>query len=68
MERASARFDDLEKLFEQLRLYVRRLTIRVQGRMGPEAKDLAVRALVQMLKTFMLATKMMKESHLGAHT
>ena len=60
-ERASARLDDLKKLFGRFEAYIKRLSIRVRAAWGHEAEALAIRALVEMLKAFMLATKFVKE-------
>ena len=60
-ERASASLGDLKKLFGRFEAYVKRLSIRVKATLGLEAQALAIKALVEMLKAFMVATKFVKE-------
>ncbi|VDB85507.1 unnamed protein product [Peniophora sp. CBMAI 1063] len=64
-ERVTACFDDVLKLFKQIKAYIDRLHVRIQATLGREARTLAVDALVKMLNALMLATRMMKEGRLG---
>ncbi|KZV70007.1 hypothetical protein PENSPDRAFT_460935 [Peniophora sp. CONT] len=63
-ERVTARFDSLEKLFQQFQTYLTRLCVRMEGNLGSEARSLVVNALVCMLRAIMLATKIMGEGRI----
>ncbi|KZV68791.1 hypothetical protein PENSPDRAFT_504967 [Peniophora sp. CONT] len=57
-----AAYDDLEKLFERLEAYVKRLQVRLQAPMRSGAREVAVTSLVEMLKALALATKMVRRN------
>lgn len=61
----SATFNDLEELLKRFTVYVERLHLRVRAPLGREAKMVAVKALVEMLKAFALATKMLRMNRFG---
>ena len=63
----STTFDDPGKLLERLGPYVKRLEVRVQAPMNSNARDIAIRALVEMLKAFAVATKMLRKNRAGMH-
>ncbi|KZV73960.1 hypothetical protein PENSPDRAFT_243328 [Peniophora sp. CONT] len=55
----STTFDDIEKLFERFRAYVVRLEKQVMAPIDREMKVLAIRALVEMLRTIGDVTKVL---------
>ncbi|KZV66768.1 hypothetical protein PENSPDRAFT_688711 [Peniophora sp. CONT] len=59
--RVSTVFDDLEELLESFVAYIERLRVRVRAPFSQDAGIVAVKALVQMLKAFALATNMMRQ-------
>ncbi|KZV72748.1 hypothetical protein PENSPDRAFT_338645 [Peniophora sp. CONT] len=60
--RASATLDELEKLLRYSAMYIEHLRIRIQGRaLGSEARSLAIKGLVAILKTMDMATKSLRE-------
>ncbi|VDC03064.1 unnamed protein product [Peniophora sp. CBMAI 1063] len=57
----SAMYDDLQKLLDGLEAYVTRLKVRVQAPMREETRQIAVKGLIEVLKTLELATKVVRE-------
>ncbi|VDC00351.1 unnamed protein product [Peniophora sp. CBMAI 1063] len=58
----SAKLDDLEKLFVQFNIYLKRLNDRLRVPLEHHARAIAVEVLVEMLKALALATKVMREN------
>ncbi|VDC03062.1 unnamed protein product [Peniophora sp. CBMAI 1063] len=63
-DRVSATYDDLQKLLNGLEVYVVRLKVRIEAPMRKEAKETVVKALIEVLKTLELATKVMREGRI----
>ncbi|VDC02445.1 unnamed protein product [Peniophora sp. CBMAI 1063] len=62
--RVSTAYDDLEKLFDRFCVYVERLQVRVRVPLTVESTEIAVKALIEMLKTFELATVMLRKGRI----
>ncbi|VDC02444.1 unnamed protein product [Peniophora sp. CBMAI 1063] len=63
-DRVSATYENLEKLFERFRVYIERLQVRIRVPLKSQSSEIAVRALVEMLKAFELATKMLRKGRI----
>ncbi|KZV75306.1 hypothetical protein PENSPDRAFT_600332 [Peniophora sp. CONT] len=63
-DRVSAAFNDMEKLLQRLRAYVTRLKVRVRVPLKSESKDIAVMALVKILKTLASLTRIVQRGRI----
>ena len=64
-DRVSGIFDDLEKLLKHLKVFVERLQVRVSAPMRDGSRRIAVKALVEVLKAFELATRAMTRGRIS---
>ena len=58
----SARFDALIALFERFQSFLERLDIRVKAPLEPASRTVAVKTLVEMIRTLAYATQMMRHN------
>ncbi|KZV59124.1 hypothetical protein PENSPDRAFT_695411 [Peniophora sp. CONT] len=60
-ERTSTAFSDIQRLLERLTVYIERIQVRLKVPLGREAREIALRGLVEMLNLLALATKMLQQ-------